>query len=43
MNDTKLSDLTDEAFSMKEFRLVPLYNAPENNDIGEEHDGKEFM
>ena len=43
VNDTKLAELADAAYYMKQYQLIPLHNSPENNDLGDEHDGKEFM
>ena len=43
VNDTNLSELADAACSMKKYQLITLHSTPVNNDVGDEHDGKEFM
>ena len=43
MNDTKLAEFSDAACSMKKYQWIHLHNAPVNNDVGDKHDGKEFM
>ena len=43
MNDIKLAYLEDVVCSMKQCKLIPLHNAPENNDVGDKHDSNKLM